>query len=82
MPRQQSLDGIGQISMKDIVCALEECKKLKKTSVMRSDNKRIFGDFGMSIIYICAGVQVSRNSPEVLNWNAFMEKLPKCHCTV
>ncbi len=82
MPRQQSLDGIGQISMKDIVCALEECEKLKKISVTRSDNKRIFGDFGMSIMYTCAGVQVSRNIPEVLNWNAFMGQLPECHCTV
>ncbi len=68
--------------MKGIVCALEECEKLKKTSVMRSDNKCIFGDFGMSIMYTCAGVQVSRNSPEVLNWNAFIEKLPECHWTV
>ncbi len=82
MPWQQSLDGIGQISMKDIVCALDECEKLKKALVMRSDNKRIFGDFGMSIMYTFAGVQVSRNSPEVLNWNAFMEKLPECHWTV
>jgi hypothetical protein len=82
MPQQQSLGGIGQISMKDMVCALEECEKPKKTSVTRSDSKRIFGDFGMSIMYTCAGVQVSRNSPEVLNWNAFLENLPECHCTV
>ncbi len=68
--------------MKDIVCALEECEKLKKTSVTRSDNKRIFRDFGMSVMYTRVGVQVSRNSPEVLNWNAFMKNLPKCHWTV
>jgi hypothetical protein len=30
--------------MRDIVCALEECEKLKKTADKRSDGKRIFGD--------------------------------------
>jgi hypothetical protein len=39
LPWQQSLDIICQLSLKDIVCALEECEKLKKTSVTRSDNK-------------------------------------------
>ena len=82
MPRQQSLGGIGQISMKEIFCALEECEKLKKTSVRRGDNKRIFGDYGKCVMYTCAGVQVSRNSTEVLNCNSFMEKLPECHWTV
>ncbi len=67
--------------MKHIVCALEECEKLKKTSVTRSDLKRIFGDIGKCVMYTCAGVQVSRHSPEVLNCNAFMEKLPECHWT-
>jgi hypothetical protein len=33
-------------------------------------------------MYTSAGVQVSRNSPEVLNCNAFMDKLPKRHWTV
>jgi hypothetical protein len=68
--------------MKDIVCALEECEKLKKTSGRGGDNKRIFGDYGKCVMYTCVGVQVSRNSTEVLNCNAFMEKLPECHWTV
>jgi hypothetical protein len=72
-------DGQSSISMKDIVCALEECEKLKKTSVTRSDGKRIFGDYGKSVMYTCVGVQVSRNSADVLNVNAVMEKLPECH---
>jgi hypothetical protein len=59
MPWQQSLDIIGQISMEDIVCALEICEKLKKTSVRRGDNKRIFGDYGKCEMYTCARVQVS-----------------------
>ena len=33
LPRQQSLVIIDSISMRDIVCALEECEKLKKTAV-------------------------------------------------
>ena len=58
---------------------LEECEKLKKTAVKRSDGKRIFGDNGKPVMYTCVGVQVSRNSCEVLNCNAVMEKLPECH---
>ena len=81
-PRQQSLDIIRQMSLQDIICALEECEKLSKASVRRSDNKRIFGDFGMSVKYTCAGVQASRNSPEVLKCNPFLEKLPQRHWTV
>jgi len=76
LPRQQSLAIIDSISMRDIVCALEECEKLKKTAVKRSDGKRIFGDYGKPVMYTCVGVQVSRNSREVLNCNAVMEKLP------
>ena len=82
MPRQQSLDIVGQFSMKDIVFALEECEKLKKTSLRRSDNKRVFGDYGKRVKYTCAGVQVCRNKPEVLNCNSFMEKLPECHWNI
>jgi len=68
--------------MKDLVGALKECEKIKKTSVTRSDDKRIFGDYGKSVMYTCVGVQVSRNSPEVLPCNAYMEKLPEFHRTV
>jgi hypothetical protein len=62
--------------MKKIVSALEECEKLKKMSLVRSDQKRIFGDYGKQIIYTCTGVQVSRISQEVLNCDPSMEKLP------
>ena len=79
LPREQSLSIIDSLSMRDIVCALEECEKLKKTAVKRSDGKRIFGDYGKPVMYTCVGVQVSRNSREVLNCNAVMEKLPECH---
>jgi len=82
LPRQQSLDIIDSISMKDLAGALEECEKIKKTSVTRSDNKCIFGDYGKSIMYTCVGVQVFRNSPEVLLFNAYMEKLLEFHRTI
>ena len=82
LPRKQSLDIISQLSLKDIVCALEECEKLKKTSVTRSDNKRIFGDYGKPVMYTCVGVQPSRNSREVLDCNRFIEKLPERHSSV
>ena len=82
LPRQQSLELYSQISVTDILCALEECEKMKKTSVKRSDNKRIFGDYGKPVMYTCAGVQVSRNSPDVLDFNADVEKLPEDHQTI
>jgi len=82
LPWKQTLAIIDSISMKDIVCALEECEKLKKTAVKRSDGKRIFGDYGKRVMYTCVGVQVSRNSREVLNCNAVMENLAECHWNV
>ena len=79
MPRGQSLDITGQTGMGDIISALEECEKLKSTSLKRSDNKRVFGDYGTHVQYTSAGVQVDRNSREVLPCNAFMKKLPEWH---
>jgi len=68
--------------MKDLVGVLKECEKIKKTSVTRSDNTRIFGDYGKSVMYTCFGVQVSRNSREVLPSNACMDILPEFHRTI
>ncbi len=82
MPRQMSLDIIQQILINSIHLALEECEKQKRTSVTRSSGKRVFGDYGKRVMYTCAGVQVSRNSPDVLDCNAFMDNLAKKHWTV
>ncbi len=69
--------------MKDIVAALEECERLKKTPLIRSDHKHIFGDYVRPVMYTSAGVQVSRNSPEVLNnCNAFQQNFPTWHWTI
>jgi hypothetical protein len=47
--------------MKDIVAALEECERLKKTPLIRSDRKRIFEDYGRPVYlllleYRCHGI--------------------------
>ncbi len=68
--------------MKDIVAALKECERLKKTPLIRSDCKRIFRDCGRPVMYTSAGVQVSRKSLEILNCNAFLQNLPTWHWTV
>ena len=67
LPRQQSLNIIWKFSMNEIVIALEQCEKLKKSSLQRSKTKCVFGGYGEPVMYISAGVQVSRNSHEVLN---------------
>ena len=41
LPRQQSLELYCQMSKTEIVCALEECEKMKKTSVKRSDKTSV-----------------------------------------
>jgi hypothetical protein len=68
--------------MKKIFSALEQCSKLKKTSLVRSDRKRVFGDYGEQVMFTSAGVQVSRNSWEVLGCAPFMDKLPQHHWRV
>ncbi len=49
---------------------------------MRSDQKRIFGDYGTKVMYTCAGVQVSRRSCMVLEAALYMETLPRKHWMV
>ncbi len=49
---------------------------------MRSNRKRIFGDYGTKVMYTCAGVQVSRHSRMVLESAPYMEKLPRNHWRV
>jgi hypothetical protein len=81
-PRQKALEVIRNMSMKEIVCALEECEKLKKTTLFRSNRKHIFGDYGKHVMYTCAGAQVSRNCPGFLDCNAYMNQLSEKHLRV
>jgi hypothetical protein len=82
LPRQHSLNIVRRKGMNKIFSALEACSKLKKTSLVRSDRKRIFGDYGERVMATCAGVLVSRNSREVLDYAPFMENLPREHWRV
>jgi hypothetical protein len=76
LPRLQSLLIMGQVGQDKIFGALESCEKLRRTSLVRGDRKRIFGDHGKPVWYTCAGVQVSRNSPNVLDAAPSMDALP------
>ncbi len=82
MPRQMSSDICRQITVKDILLALDECEKLRRTPVTRSSGKCIFGDYSQRVMYTCASIQVSKNSPDVLDCNVFMGKLDQEHWAV
>jgi hypothetical protein len=58
------------------------CKDDENISLVRSDRKRIFGDYGKGLMATFAGVLVSRKSHEVLDCDLFMEKLLTYHWRV
>jgi hypothetical protein len=60
LPQAQSMNILFHTDHQAIIKALNACEKLKRTSPVRSDRKRIFGDYGTKVMYTCAGVQVSR----------------------
>ena len=70
---------IGHCDLKKINNALQALEKLCRVYLLRSDKKRIFGDYGKRIMYTCAGVHVSRNSPDVFDYAPYMAQLPKHH---
>ena len=78
LPRATSLSIIGRCGMDKIHAALKACENLR-TPLRRSDKKRVFTDFGKTPTYACVGPQVSRNSQKVLDYPAFMKKLPLHH---
>jgi hypothetical protein len=80
MPRVQSLSILGDRGgMILIRNALNyACKRLRKSPLLRSSAKCIFGDYGTPPMYTCAGLQVSRNSHEVLDAAPFMKQLSLC----
>jgi hypothetical protein len=82
MPRYQSLHILGKCGMTHIMNALLACETLTRQSLLRSNGKKSFGDYGKEIMYTCAGVQVSRKSRQVLEAAPFMDKLPLCHWRV
>ena len=81
MPQAQalSIQGNGR-HMTKIHNALIACETIKKSHLMRRKGKRrIFGDYGKYVMITCAGVQVSRNSREVLDAAPWMKEPPLCH---
>ncbi len=79
LPHAISLKIIGASGLKKIYLSLEACERLRKTSLVRSDKKRIFGDYGVPVRYTCAGIQVDRRSKEVLGYAAYIDKLLRHH---
>jgi hypothetical protein len=72
MPRYQSLRILGKCGMTHISKALLACETLKKKSLLRSNGKKFFGDYGNEIMNTCAGVQVSWNRRQVLEAAPFL----------
>ena len=79
LPHAISLKIIGASGLKKIYLSLKACERLRKTSLVRSDKKRIFGDYGVPVRYTCAGIQVDRRSKEVLGYAPYINKLLRHH---
>ena len=79
LPRQISLDIIAECGLSRIYEAMQECEKLRRVALSRSDRKRVFTDFGKEVTYACVGPQPSRNSKTVRNNPPFMSSLPQHH---
>jgi hypothetical protein len=80
MPQAQSLSiQVDGHHMTTIHNALNACETLMKSPLMKSNGRRIFGDYGKSVMYTCAGVQVSQNSCEVLDVAPWRKTRPLCH---
>ncbi len=62
LPRALSLKIILKTGHHSIIKSLQALEKHKRISLVRSDQKRIFGDYGTKVMYTWAGVQVSRRS--------------------
>ncbi len=82
LPRALSLNTLSKTGHHSIVKSLQALEKLKRISLVRSNQKRIFRDYGTKVMYTCAGVQVSRRSRMVLESAPYMEKLPRKHWRV
>ncbi len=79
LPRISALSIIQSSGLKRIYNALEACEKMRKVSLVRGKRKRIFTDYGKRVMYTCVGIQVSRNSPQVLDQAPFMDKVKSHH---
>ena len=79
LPRQKSLDIIGDFDLDKILSSLTACENLRQTALSRGDASRVFTDYGKRVSYACVGPQPSRNSKTVRSHPPFMQALPACH---
>ena len=79
LPRKVSLDIISVCGLFTIYDSLHECEQLRRVSLSRSDQKRVFTDYGKRVTYACVGPQPSRNSNTVQDNPPFMDCLPQRH---
>jgi hypothetical protein len=79
LPPAMPLQIISECGLSTIYDALHECEKLRRVAISRSDQKRVFTDYGKPVTYACVGPQPSRNSNTVQDNPPFMDSLPKHH---
>jgi hypothetical protein len=79
LPRQMSLDIIGEVGLEKITNSLTACEKHRRTALGRGDAKRVFTDYGKRLSYACVGPQPSRNSQTVSTQPPFMDALSDSH---
>jgi hypothetical protein len=79
LPRQMSLDIIGECGLTKIHNSLVACENLRRVALSRSDRKRVFTDYGKPVTHACVGPQPSRNSNVVRSQPPFMDHLPEHH---
>ena len=79
LPRQMSLDIIGDFDLDKILSSLTACENLRQTALSRGDAARVFTDYGKRVSYACVGPQPSRNSKTVRSHPPFTQALPECH---
>jgi len=79
LPRQMSLNIIGNCDLQKIYNSLTVCEKLRHSPLFRGKSKQVFTDYGKPIRYTVVGVQPSRNSKEVKNHPSFMDSLHDSH---
>ncbi len=66
LPRALSLNIISKTGHHSIIKSIQALEKLKRISLVRSNRKRIFGDYGTKVMYTCAGVQVAEVTTELV----------------
>jgi hypothetical protein len=56
LPRTQALSIIGLCGLNKIYPEFEACEKFRKVSLVQSDQKRIFTNYGKPVIYLCGSL--------------------------